>query len=1290
MRHSPLAWFSLLALVLATLPPGSAVRPAQAQAPVPVTYDAATNTVIVGEEYDPTDPAEAPYVGYPSHPSAPKTPITIPQIAAILNNPALLQNQGGGAWLLKANMTVQQTARLEATHATLSWLRIDSTPVISPSYHRLYADGGHLLIQGIQVTSWNASTNSVDTNYADGRSFLVAKHGGRMDVLNAEVSHLGWAPGEPSGLSWHRRATDSEPATGPTGSILNSNIHDNYFGQYSNEGYGLVVKNSEFHHNVVYGFDPHDYSTGFEVAYNRVYNNGKHGIIFSRGCINNWIHHNEVYGNAEHGIMLDRGSNSNTISDNLVYGNRDGIAIFQSSDNLVQGNVSRDNERGVRINATFDPDDPFDGISTNNMVISNTIVNNSQYGVYLYQRADENTIENNLVSGNVANGVYVKTGGNLVRRNVIRANDNGITIVGTEPYTPGDVPPAGEPGRGNVVQGNTIEDNDGVGIQFKGGDEALIGIDASAPNPADGNLIRTNGTHGISFDAASNNNVVEGNTIHANGVDGVLTKGVGSVRNKITRNSITANGRIGINVDDGANNGILPPVVASAPGASTVTGTAAPNVRIEVYRDPGGQGHVYKGATAANSQGNWSFTLPADDNPQDGPVTAIAIDDAGNTSAFSGNLAGGATASLGAGRNGELTIYISGPGATVALPDIHSALQAISPTVPLLENQGNGVWQANASLFVNRGVTLTLKSPVVTWLKLRSEPSGVRVASPVVTSTPDYESFVTLRTYSGAILIDGVRVTSWNPVASTYDSDLSNGRAYVLAKYAARMDIKNAEMSYLGFSGGESYGVSWRDINDSDNPGVLLTRVTGQVISSTFSHNYYGVYTFQAGNMMFRGNRLHHNISYGFDPHDYSHHFVIEDNEAYQNGNHGFIISRGCNNFVFRRNESYDNHYTVDSADRLAHGFMIDPGSPHSSFPRAASHDNLLENNQAWGNDGYGLRIVGSNNNTIRNNIFRDNLQGVTLEQGSAGNLVRDNTITRSGLYGIYLIGGANGNTIEGNTVTASGKHGIYVKTASNTMAENTVTDNGSWDAGVRVGSGIAFLKETDVAAAVEDLRLPGAAISLAASDPELLGSPWLAGDVTGNAVTGNAVARNFDDGIELKNAVGTTVEDNVFEGNTANGVYLASGATGSLIRRNTIKGNWGYGIKANGADVVGNTWTENRVFDNALGGIVNTGGANDGIKPPTISQQGLGVTGTARPGAVVEIYSDTDRQGHYFEGRTIADSSGRYSFVAAQPWQAPNLNATATDPAGNSSGFTYNVGEPIGSNRVYLPIISR
>jgi parallel beta-helix repeat protein len=465
--------------------------------------------------------------------------------------------------------------------------------------------------------------------------------------------------------------------------------------------------------------------------------------------------------------------------------------------------------------------------------------------------------------------------------------------------------------------------------------------------------------------------------------------------------------------------------------------------------------------------------------------------------------------------------------------------------------------------------------------------------------------------------------------------------------------------------------------------------VTGDVVNSVFSYNYYGIYTYQARDMLFKGNKFHNNIGYGFDPHDFSHHFIVEDNEAYENGNHGFIISRGCNNFTFRNNKSYNNNYSVDSQDRNAHGFMLDPGSPNSRYPQEPSFNNILENNEAWGNDGYGLRVVGSINNTIKGNRFTGNLQGITLEQTSTGNLIENNTITDSTLYGIYLIGGADGNTLKGNTVIGSGKHGIYIKTGNNSVVGNTLRSNGTLTDAGPSGSGIAFLPDLP-STAMADLMLPGMA-GLASEDPELLSDPALASALTANLIQSNIITKNADDGVELKGATNTTITQNNISYNGFHGVYLSAyegvGATGNTITENTLLGNSSHGIRANGIESLSNIWRQNSVSGNGAGGITNTSSANNGIKPPLLDPAaGTTVTGTTVPGARVEIFSDSSGQARFFEGTTTAGADGKFSFTASQAWKGTIVNATATDGSGNSSGLAFDEASRI----VYLPIIRR
>lgn len=1297
---------ALLCLIMATiLPLNQGVR-VMAQSPdrPAVGYDATTNTISIGDDY-----TNATYAGHPSHPDAPKSAITIPELKIALgglvsDSADLLEDQGSGTWLLKANVMLHQTARLAATDATIAWLRLDST---TASIH-IVADGGHLLIQGIKVTSWDTNTQEVDTNHSDGRSYLLADRGGRMDIIDAEAAYLGWAPGKPSGLSWHQRATADRPETGATGNILRSDIHHNYFGQYAYEAYGMQILDSDVHHNLYYGIAPHDYSMEFEVARNRVYNNGKHGIIFSRHCTNNRVYDNEVFDNAGHGIMFDRDS-SGVISNNEVYGNSDGIAIFQSSGVTIQNNTLRNNKRGIRVNAPFDNDDSYDGISIDNVMTGNTIQDNTEYGIYLYERADNNIIVANTIAGNSRSGIYIKTGGNEIADNEIRANGHGILVWGNQSYTipdplpagaPTPVDPVGESGVANRIYRNTIEDNDHIGVYIRNSRDSVLGASQIDQLSDKGNIIRTNGTHGVSIVDSSSNNRIIGNVIHGNGADGILVKGEDARENMLRRNSITANVDQGITIGDDANSAIAMPQITSVPDAEMISGTALPDATVEVYYDPDAQGQIYVGSAQADDQGIWNLIPTRTHNPETETITAIAIDARGNTSAFATLASTGLTrdtqdnvlykVAVDTRNDQEFpTIYVANRSnelTSVTLSDIQSGIQALTDTL-LLENQGNGVWQLNASVMIRRNIKLELTSAELTWLKLRSQANDITLAADQ--ANYNYKSFVTLRTHDGQILIDGITITSWNPEQNTYDMDIANGRSYLLAKYDARMDIYNATLSYLGSADGESYGLSWRDINDDEAPDELRARVTGEVIDSEISYNYYGIYTYQASNMIFRGNKFHNNISYGFDPHDFSNNFLVENNEAFENGNHGFIISRGCNNFVFRNNKSYNNRYTIDDKDRAAHGFMLDPGSPNSRYVQVPSFDNLLENNETWGNDGYGLRILGSNNNTVRNNIFRDNLQGITVERGSTGNLIENNTMSGNGLYGIFVFSGADTNTLTGNRVSQNGVHGIYVKTGGITITNNTVTENGTIVDGEPSGSGIAFLSESTAAAAVADWRLPRTATSLAEDNPELQVDLSLASSVQENIITGNTVVGNAEDGIEMKSVIDSIVEANLVEKSGSYGIYLSVGAQRNRITQNTIRNNQDYGIKANGEDTFENIWTENLVYDNSNGGIVTTSKANNNIKPPVLIRQQNVVTGTTTPGTVVEIFSDTGGQGRFFEGRTTANADGEFTFTATQGWQASRINATATDAQGNSSAFTYNLGASA-DNQLYLPLVVR
>lgn len=510
------------------------------------------------------------------------------------------------------------------------------------------------------------------------------------------------------------------------------------------------------------------------------------------------------------------------------------------------------------------------------------------------------------------------------------------------------------------------------------------------------------------------------------------------------------------------------------------------------------------------------------------------------------------------------TIFVSGLGSTVTLPEIATGLGVTN--TGYLVDLGNGLWRLNANLWIDQGVTLTLSPAAgVTEVQLRSDSNGGVTSSAAdeidSIAAINYKSFVYLKTENGNIAIDGVKIYSWDSGANAVDTNYSNGRAYILAKLNATMTVRNADIGYLGSADGESYGLAWRDINATTTPDVLRTRVTGEVIDSKIHHNYYGIYTYQAQNMTFRGNEFYSNVRYGFDPHDYTHHVLVEGNVAYNNGAHGFIISRGCNNFTFHNNKSYNN---FDPGANLAHGFMLDPGGADIDKPQVSSANNLLENNEAYNNEGYGLRMLGSGNNTIRNNYFHHNDTGMTLDGMAVDSMTENNVIsgnrfeanTKAGIFvreayqnqilGNTLQGNlgsgldirkAEGNHVEANTITASGAHGVSLSDSAkqNFFLRNTIQNNKSY--------GIGVSGTTPTGNRWSQNLIFGNGLGGIQSGTQLLAAPVLQ-TVTGNSITGQAKA-------------GVTIE--IFADSGAQGQFFVGQTTAGGDGQFTFTSNTGW-----------------------------------------------------------------------------------------------------------------------------------
>ena len=348
------------------------------------------------------------------------------------------------------------------------------------------------------------------------------------------------------------------------------------------------------------------------------------------------------------------------------------------------------------------------------------------------------------------------------------------------------------------------------------------------------------------------------------------------------------------------------------------------------------------------------------------------------------------------------TIVVSGRGRRVTLSDIKNQIGGEQ----LMEIEPK-VWLAKASIYLDVGVTLELNNEDVTWLKLESNKN----------------TFASLWSLDGNILVNGVRITSWDSEKSNYDELLDDGRSFIMVKDAGRMDFINSELAFLGFPTKPEfrvspYGVSWKLSREK----LLKTLLTGEVINSKFHHNYFGAYTFGATGMTWRGNEFYDNVLYGLDPHDDSNGFLVEENYAHNNGKHGIIFSKRCMYNIVRNNVSVNNGL---------HGIMLHWDSNY----------NIIENNTVYGNVS-GITLWRSGNNIVRNNRIVSNKHGIRANLSSNNNLFTQNDISRSARYGFYLYDDAKNNFIQNNNLTGN-QVAVYIKSDNNIVSSNTMKNNG-------------------------------------------------------------------------------------------------------------------------------------------------------------------------------------------------------------------------------------------------------
>ena len=317
---------------------------------------------------------------------------SFPAVAQAINNSEIIQNLGNGEYLLNATLVVADDVIFEMNSSNdigphnLQYLKIaDENGII------VY---GKILIGGIKITSWNTSSSDVmsqDMNGAIRRGYIQFAASEGSQIINSEFGYLGDVEPGRRGFDLLGDGDGEEPSHDMA--IRGNKFHDMWIAFYSNGAYNILIDSNEYFNNIKYTVDPHSATHDMNITNNYVHHN-RIGVICSLDCYNILIEGNIVDHNTEYGIFFSRNMYDSVARDNHVYNSSTAIMVSESPDNLIYKNkIEQATSYGIRL---FNPLYPDDGVTENNMVENNTIIN-SENGIAA-TRSHDNIVKNNAFS----------------------------------------------------------------------------------------------------------------------------------------------------------------------------------------------------------------------------------------------------------------------------------------------------------------------------------------------------------------------------------------------------------------------------------------------------------------------------------------------------------------------------------------------------------------------------------------------------------------------------------------------------------------------------------------------------------------------------------------------------------------------------------------------------------------------------------------------------------------------------------------------------------------------------
>lgn len=336
-------------------------------------------------------------------------------------------------------------------------------------------------------------------------------------------------------------------------------------------------------------------------------------------------------------------------------------------------------------------------------------------------------------------------------------------------------------------------------------------------------------------------------------------------------------------------------------------------------------------------------------------------------------------------------------GGLVTVDDLKKSVPSI-----YFEEQESGIYIARLPILVRHGATLLINKEVKQ-LRLSSDKGAVL-------------------SIEGKLFFLNSIITGWDERKNrpSFFKNPKEFRPFIVSWGGSELYIAQSRIAHLGYAASKAYGLSLTQYTSLQLESRVWPRPTGWLINNTIEDLWYGLYTWEADDVVMHSNVMKNNILYGFDPHDRSRRLIIANNDVFGTKiKHGIIISREVNDSWIFGNKTHNNHKS---------GIVLD---------RQCSNT-VIANNVATQNGTDGITISESSKNIVWNNIVSgNNNHGIRL-RNSTEVRIQDNVAIANGLTGIY------GAAVDLSGTARDFVHDSYTKKLGMTVVGGQFTSNGS------------------------------------------------------------------------------------------------------------------------------------------------------------------------------------------------------------------------------------------------------